>query len=278
MPAKIVIPVELPAEKRFAVRRVNFSGAHNFRDLGGYQTVDGATVRWGCLYRSDTLNQLTPADLKEFPRLQLDRLIDLRADLERDNEPDRLPVGEPIHIVHLPILDANSQVMADNVRAQIKAHKVKGLDTSLWMKEAYEHFVSRYSAQYSEFFRQLLEADGKPLLFHCTGGKDRTGFAAALILRILGVPQSTVMADYMLTQKYWQRASSKVYFFVFLARGPQAVRVIKQLTGAKEEYLETAFTTIDSLYGSFDAYVREGLALTPADIARLQQLLLEPAP
>ena len=92
-------------------RRLPFSGAKNFRDLGGYQTTDGRTLRWGLLYRSDSLHKLTGADLRYLSALCLDRIIDFRSTYEKSQEPDRLPEELKSRLVHIPILDSSTGLL-----------------------------------------------------------------------------------------------------------------------------------------------------------------------
>ena len=274
MPGTIVFPKDLPIEKREAHRRLTFSGTYNFRDMGGYAAADGRHVKWGVLYRSDKLQKLTKRDLQVLAGLNLSCVIDLRADFEREKEPDRLPDNTDIQLIPLPIVDTNSTLTREATQ-KIVARKFKGIDSSELLIDAYKQFVTTFTPQYRTFFKIVLAAEGKPILFHCKAGKDRTGFAAALLLRILGVPQQTVLQDYLLTQRYMQRALTWLFVFVRFTRGKKAMQLVQQLTGVKEEFLKAAFDTIDVQYGSFDAYVHDGLGLSDNDVETLRSRLTE---
>jgi protein-tyrosine phosphatase len=271
---KIVFPKDLPMAKREAHRRIGFSGAHNFRDLGGYRNSDGATVKWGLLYRADGLHHLSRRDVKALSRLGLARIIDFRAEFEQEKDPDRLPDDPKLKVVAIPIFDANS-LLGKEVRERITAGKLDGLDPEGLLHEAYLQFVSQFTPQYRAFFQEVLAAEGKPILFHCTAGKDRTGFAAALLLSVLGVPMETIRDDYLLTQVYGQKVLAPLYFYVRLVRGKRAMEMVQRFAAARASYLQAAFDAIDSTYGSFEAYVREGLGLSDADLKRLRDSLLE---
>lgn len=274
LPKSFAFPKDLPVAKREAHRRLAISGTYNFRDLGGYPTVEGSYVKWGVLYRSDKLCKLTKRGLKVLVKLGLWRIIDLRADFECENEPDRLPENTGIQLIALPIVDTNSTLTKDTTQ-KIVARQFNGIDPDVLFIDAYTQFVTTFTPQYQTFFQIVLAAEGKPILFHCRAGKDRTGFAAALLLRILGVPEQTVLQDYLLTQGYIQRSLTWLYVFVRLTRGKKAMQIVQQLTGVKPEFLQAAFDTIDAKYGSFDIYVHEGLGLSERDVETLRANLLE---
>jgi len=136
-------------------------------------------------------------------------------------------------------------------------------------------FATEFTPQFKAFIQEVLAAKGQPVLFHCTAGKDRTGFAAAILLRILGVPQETVMQDYMLSKPYALEARSRDIFILRLTKGEVTAGVVEKLSGVDATYLEAAFATIDAEYGSFENYVRDGLGLNDADVAALRASLLE---
>ncbi len=114
-------------------------------------------------------------------------------------------------------------------------------------------------------------------MFHCTAGKDRAGFAAALVLRILGVPKERVIEDYLLTNVFTEKETEKILWQIRLASFFQAdTDNIRQLLGVEERYIVAAFDAIESEWGSFDRYVSEGLGISAEEIARLRSIYLEP--
>jgi protein-tyrosine phosphatase len=272
--SKTIYPKDLPADEREAYRHIDFRGTSNFRDLGGYHNAEGRAVAWGKLYRSDALHKLTSGDQTALAKAGLVCAIDFRADFEREENPDRLPGQGEVRQVALPIFDTNSR-LGKEIREKIVAGQLDGIEPDELLEDAYAQFVSRFTPEFRRFIGEVVAAEGRPVLFHCTAGKDRTGFAAALLLRILGVPQQAVLRDYMLSQFYWQKSMAKVLFFVRLTRGPRAMKLVQQLSSAKEDYLLTAFAKIDELYGSFDNYVHEGLGLRHAEIDTLRACLLD---
>ncbi len=251
-------------------RRLDFSGAKNFRDLGGYRTCDGRTVRQGVLYRSGGLHKLTDADLKRLFALSLDRVIDFRSDYERELEPDR---DAKIRHVEIPIMDASTALIQESRDAF--AQKIRGIDPVKYMTESYTGFVKHFTPAFQKFFRELASAEGRPVLFHCTAGKDRTGFAAAVILRLLGVPQETVMEDYLLTNDYFFAGYKWNLMLARLMKGELFISVIKGFMRAEPYYLSAAFDTIEREYGLFENYICDGLGLSATDVERFQLAYLE---
>lgn len=260
---EIVFPKDVSAKVREAHRLITFEGTKNFRDLGGYKTKDNRTVRWGALYRSDQLHYLTDRDLKHFNKLNLTTLIDFRHLWERHRSPDPFPVYPTFKIVEIPVPNIFSAI--DRVYLEkVKMRNITDPEINAFMLYLYKRMVVECLPQYRQFAQEILIAKGKPVLFHCgSGGKDRTGFAAAIVLSILGVPENTVFYDYLLTNKY------KLPDF----RGePSGFAMV---VGVKEIWLKAAFDSIKAEYGSFRKYVFEGLQLTEKDIRRLRSYLLE---
>jgi protein-tyrosine phosphatase len=254
-------------------RRLPFSGAKNFRDLGGYQTLNRKTVRWGVLYRSDGLHKLTDADQKRLSALSLDRVIDFRAAHEKEREPDRLPADTNIRRVEIPILDSSTKVWHDS--HEEFEQNLKNIDPAIYMIETNAELATRFTPEMRQFIRELLASNGQPVLFHCAAGKDRTGFAAAILLRLLGVPQAVVMEDYLLTNKYFLSAYRLNLLIAQLMKGKQFMSAVKAFMEANPAYLGAAFDAIDREHGSFETYVRNGLGLSKKESDHLKNLYLE---
>jgi protein-tyrosine phosphatase len=255
-------------------RRLVFCGSKNFRDLGGYHTADGRAVRWGLLYRSDHLQKLTDADLRQLAALGLGRIIDFRAEYEKEAEPDRLPANTDIRMVEIPILDSTTAIWQDSPDKFIKDN-IKDIDPANLLTKTNIELVTRFTPQMRQFINELISGSGRPVLFHCAAGKDRTGFAAALILRILGVPPEAVMEDYLLSNQYYLSAHSWNLFVLQLVRGKRFSAVAKDFLEVQPAYLSAAFETIDREYGSFEKYVHTGLGMSEQDIELLKSIYLE---
>ena len=138
----------------------------------------------------------------------------------------------------------------------------------------YHQLCTVFHDTYRQFFQALLESVGKPVLWHCSAGKDRTGFAAALLLRLLGVDDQTVMQDYLLSQEYVE-IRRRLILKIGLLRGPRAARFIRRLNDVDASWLETAFQSVDDTWGHFNQYAKEALGLSFGDINQLREYYLE---
>lgn len=244
-------------------RSLKLSGASNFRDLGGYAGLGGQQVRWRRLFRSDHLAGLTPQDVQRLSDLGLTRAFDFRGVTERAAVPYELP-GVLQHA--LPIEPTVVQRMKELLDA---GHEVSAKDTVRLMQQTYRAFVHDNAQRFAELFGHLLDSDA-PLVFHCTAGKDRTGFAAALILLALGVPRSVVMHDYLLTNELFRMPPIEP------GRAPQ--EVLQVLWRVQEEFLDAALHAVDADYGGVDRYLKEALRLGERERQQLAQLYLQPPP
>jgi protein-tyrosine phosphatase len=238
------------------------AGATNFRDLGHYRTTTGATVAPGRLFRADHLGALTAEDLAQIRALGLRRVIDLRGATERGAAPCVL---EAVTVHSLPIEPTIVQKLGDLLAA---GHRLTPPEVIGHMQDTYRGFVRRNTHRFAELFAHLLESND-PTVFHCTAGKDRTGFAAALILRSLDVPQDEVMRDYLLTNERLKPMEA--------SRHGLAPEVQMVLWRVQPEFLLAAFEAVAADFGSLDTYLREGLGLREPERQRLRELYLDPA-
>ena len=180
-------------------RRPAVEGAPNLRDLGGYEAKDGRCVKWGTIFRSSNLARLTDSGLDQIKRLGINLVCDFRTEAETRKLPNRFPDSEAVGYVRLPI--QHGEFEPTSVFDRIKKGDCDWISED-FMIQGYIESVDRYTDVWARLFTLLSEPRNRPLLFHCTGGKDRTGAAAALILLALGVPTETVVADYGLSDGY----------------------------------------------------------------------------
>jgi protein-tyrosine phosphatase len=259
-------------QNRKTHRRLPLRSINNLRDLGGYQTVDGRTIRHHILYRAGHLGKLKERDQRKLTALNLHTIIDFRSAEEKQREPDRLPVND-VKVIELPILDEGNSAMMKDMRRRYDNNDFDGLDTNLVMFNTYRQFALDFTAEYAHFLQAVLQAAGQPVLWHCTAGKDRAGFASALILKILGVGFDTIQQDYLLSGKYIH-PDRKLMAVITLAKGLRPARLLKPLWAVKPEWIKASFDAINEHWGSFDVYRREALAFSDKDVTRLQKLLL----
>lgn len=241
------------------VRHLNLQGASNFRDLGGYRTVDGRIVRWRQLFRSNHLGHLTEADVAIVRGLGVRSALDFRGIEERAAAVCALA---EIEVHSLPI----EPTVVAALRAQLAAGSLSAAIALEIMRESYGDYVRRNTHRFRALFAHLLD-DRAPLVIHCTAGKDRTGFACALVLHALGVPDVVIGEDYLLTNRFYRRDTSSASDL------PDDVR---QAIGSVEaSFLAAAFDAIRADYGDLDNYLKEGLALGTGERAALQARYLQ---
>jgi protein-tyrosine phosphatase len=238
-----------------ATTAVELTGAKNFRDVGGYATVDGHTVRTGVVYRSNKLSELTDDDLESLAGLGVTTDVDLRNIIERHDEPDRVPTGARYQVADVLSL-AHGLHFHDNATVTLAKALAAGLlngSGNLGQSIAYPFMVDFVGADHAfgDLLRAIAAQDSGAIVFHCTAGKDRTGWSTAVLLSLLGVPRATVESDYLLS-------NDKL-------GDPDAVEL---------SWLRAAFDEVDHLYGSMDAYARQGLGLDDATIDALRARLL----
>lgn len=256
-----------------AQRWLALDGSRNFRDLGGYQTADGQTVRWGRVFRSGSLADLTDAGIAHLSRLELGLICDFRSDEERVKWPSRLPNGDEPQVAHLavrPVAQSPLEELLTTGRLweTMDAQDISPEDTRRAMANIYRSYARDHTAQYSVLLHRLAEAGDQPVLFHCAAGKDRTGFAAAVVLRALGVPMDVVLEDYLLTNHY-------IDAWLERREGDDYPIHIRAVLGADEDFLGAAFEAVDQEFGSFEAYLRDALAVTEERREGLRNALLE---
>ena len=274
----VLVPAQLPEAEREKHRLLNFAGIDNFRDLGGYATQGGQRVKWGLLYRSGTWHGATTADIEAANSLGLATFIDLRSTTEKELEPDKLPQPHSFNVVEIPILDEGNAAMVTEVMQRIESGDFDGFEPDALMVEGNRQFATVFTPQYQQFMQTVIAAEGRPVLWHCSAGKDRAGFAAAILLRVLGVPMDIVLQDYMASKDNALASRRNQLRLLGLLKGKEAEEKLTTLLGVDPTWLSAGFAAIDAQWGSFDTYVSEGLGLTAADIETLRALLLEPQP
>jgi protein-tyrosine phosphatase len=247
-------------------RAIVLEGVSNLRDLGGWP-VAGGRVRHGRVFRAAALVGLTAADAERLSGLGLATICDLRGRAEATAAPTphaRLP-GVRLHALPIePSVGAGLRDILATGGADATGEQARQL-----MRQAYVAYASDWSHHYRTLFDLLVDPAGPPLLFHCSAGKDRTGFAAALILTALGATRETVKADYLATRTHWRGDAE-------MAAGLPP-DLAAALLGVDAALLDAAFAAVDAAHGSFAAYAAERLGLDPPRLARLRATLVEPA-
>lgn len=242
-------------------RSLTLQGASNVRDLGGWPVVGGRRVRSGRIWRSAALHGLTEDDLRALEQAGIATVCDLRGTREAARAPSRLPPGAQAHPLPIePFVGASLQDMMERGAAT-------GEGATELLRQAYLAYVSDHLDSYRRLFALLLQEERRPLLFHCSAGKDRTGIGAALILTVLGADRATVMADYVATDRFWRRDHP-------LPPGtPQAAA--EAILSTHPALLEEALDGVLARFGGVEGLAREGLGLRNDSWTYLRDTLLE---
>jgi protein-tyrosine phosphatase len=251
--------------------------ARNARDVGGHRTAEGRTVATGRVYRAESLGRLTVADVTTIGRLGLVNVVDLRGQGEVDAlGEDRLPPS--VANVHLPIYDPDNDIYrlmteliasrdADRQRAVLGDGGAERI-----MLDVYRWFVADPGPRerFGQLLRQLAQPGQLPLLYHCTAGKDRTGWATAVLLTLLGVDRDDITADYLASN-----ANAVTLEALGVAHVMADPDLLRPLLEVRAEYLAMAFDEVTRVYGTFDRFVTRGLELDRETVAQLRSALLE---
>jgi protein-tyrosine phosphatase len=270
-------PPPAPVEKAAPGESLGIVSVVNLRDLGGYTTADGATVARGLVYRSNQLSGIPEGDMEKLAALGLKVDYDLRTADERDARPDELPPG--VEYVVVDVLADSPQagpamlekLMVDPAAAN---EEFGGGKVEEGFRQSYREFVTLPSAktEFSKMFLGMADEEKLPALFHCTTGKDRTGWAAAALLTLLGVPKDQVYEDYLRSNDNILPAyRHAIDPFVEAGGDPEIPAAI---LGVKREYLDAAFDEMEREYGTIENYFAEGLGIDADGQQALRDLYL----
>lgn len=258
-------------------RSLGIASVPNLRDLGGYATADGKTVATGLVYRSNQLSGVSREDMAKLSALGLRESLDLRTWAERSTRPDELPSG--VTYVWLDVLADSPQAGPAQLEKLMQDPRAANAELGGGKVEAsfaasYREFVSLPSArkEFRNFFLALGDEGQLPLVFHCTTGKDRTGWGAAAFLALLGAPKETIYEDYLRSNDYIIPAYQKVIDGFVAAGGEASIPVA--ILGVKKEYLDAAFDEMTTRYGSIEGYFADGLGIDAAGQQALRDLYL----
>ncbi|MCG7521845.1 tyrosine-protein phosphatase [Ruegeria sp. Ofav3-42] len=271
------LAIELPSQCDELPVSHPIEGLENFRQL---TTPDGG-IKPGILFRSDQLYDLSEAAVAELNALGLETIVDLRSHDELETHPNsridsvdfdvNLPIGsDPADIEKIMPLEVAEQIRPmwfdgkfEEINQLLEDH---GVDLRQTRIDRYQDFATKFDPQVSRFLHLLTDSNNFPLLFHCAGGKDRTGFMAAVTLLTLGYSKEDVMPDYLATNVYTFGELEKL-----VGQGPQSLR---PAFGAHPEQIEASLQIITDKYGSFEFYRRDILGISDHEVDAIKQNLL----
>lgn len=253
-----------------AERELPLQQGSNFRDVGGYITHDGKTVRWGKVFRSGAMPLLTEQDYRLLGNLDITAIVDLRSLEERDVAPDLLDDRTGAMFL---ANDYSLKPLMERYRQGSGENTYQGMETML-------------TQQYRMMFRQILADDGA-VLYHCSAGQDRTGIATALLYEVLGVDREQILKDYHLSTQLrrpqWEMPDvdpadypgNVIVQYYMTARAKGQTKAEPLYTPAGASHLAQFFTYIDQKYGGSSGYLEQVLGITAADQSRLRSIMLD---
>lgn len=256
--------------------QIRLQAAPTFRDLGGIEACDGRRLRGGRVFRAGDLMSPAGDEAEAIRRLGLRRVFDLRSAVERTRQPSAWAEFSGARAVSC---DVNTDVRsghADLLRLLAEDAGEEGAREM--MLHTYRNFSAGFAGQLRILFDALLDDEGLPLLLHCTAGKDRTGFACAMVLHALGVDEEQIFDDYLATGDVLVGGPladrMRDLLAEFIGR-PPSVRAIDLIMGVRREFLETAFAAIRDEYGSIDRFLEQAGGMDASRREALRQRLLE---
>lgn len=242
------------------IRHIEFDRLHNFRDLGGYRGDAGRTVRWGSLYRSDSLGKLRPgsADWERFSGLGVRTVIDLRYPFEIESR-GRVPAVDGLVYHNLSIEHRPYDQAAIN----------PDVDPWRYLADRYAEVLDDGAKELRTVLEVIAAEDSSPLVFHCASGKDRTGIVAALVLSLLGVAEAEVLTDFALTELATERLLAD-----WQANHLERASTWPSFGRAPAEIMRLTLGELAERYGSVQGYAAERLGLEPELTEALRRRLL----
>jgi protein-tyrosine phosphatase len=230
-----------------ATRDLAWDGCLNVRDLGGLPTEDGATTRFGSVIRADSVGLLTSDGWQALLDTGVTRIVDLRGQVEIDDDPPR---GVDVEVVHVPVLDHFDEAMWEEIRVLSEAAPSHAAATEL----VYLRFLEHCRPSLVRAIEAVATAPGV-VVFHCHAGKDRTGLVAAILLRLAGVPADVIAEDYALSAV---RLEPRHRRWLADAQDDAERARIARISATPREAMQAVLDALDQRYGGVDRYLLDG--------------------
>ncbi|UAY56974.1 tyrosine-protein phosphatase [Arachidicoccus terrestris] len=250
---------------------IPLQGTFAFRDIGGYGAANGKRIKSGKLYRSALLADLTQEDLWILEAFKVSTIIDFRGPLEVNAYPDKVPEGAR----YIELAAGSEADTPDDWAAMAREMKTKTPEESDDGAETYYKNIAACGKRYKPMFETLLNTHkDSAVIFHCAGGKDRTGIAAALIEYVLGVSYENIHKDYLYSNVARKSYNEEIAQLLYLKYGVPIARA-RQYGLAKPQFIKACFNQINEQYGSVDKFLKKELDLNAEKMEQLRRLYLE---
>lgn len=259
-------------------RFIHLDGVENTRDLGGLTTADGRTVKVGLLIRSGEIDEITDKGKATLDTMGVSTIIDLRTTKEATAHPAEWPAGTGPARHHFPLMEDRTDLIDE-----MRAHLRNGTATADWMDAAFQDSFGYIATDYPQNIRSVFEVllkneQAQPVLYHCSGGKDRTAVVTALILTTLGVPRDQITEDALLTNVAVDAdvTAGKMAAKINSDRGTTVTAEdVWPALGVRKAYVDNFYNTVEAKYGSIEEYLVNEIGLTEADVEVLRARYLE---
>lgn len=256
---------------------LELQGVENFRDLGGYPAGNGTVVKWGRLFRSGHMANLSRFDCSQLEPLQISALFDLRAPAERNAFPTSWH-GEPSPQIFTIDLHREDTDPVSDLFDQIMSGAISRQDVEAHMLEEYARMPFEYAPILKDLIERLLAATPGALVIHCTAGKDRTGCVVALLLALLGVSWDRIVEDYLLSNQGFAGEDKLSQIAKKYRRKVDdidaRIAALRPLVLVEQGYLDCAFAAVRREMGGLEQYFSATLGVSGADVGELKRLLL----
>ena len=249
-------------------RRLPLAGAVNFRDIGGIEAADATVVKRGLIYRADHLSRLTDQDFQFLQNHGLRTVCDLRSGREQKRSPDRLPTDGSIQYHSFPV---ESKIFDPGTALQrLQAGDQSWLDMD-FVTQLYRSYLEDFGPIWGRIYTMAASPVRLPLVFHCTGGKDRTGICAALLLTLLGVSREKIIGDHLLSNTYNAERLKPIYA-KFAELGVSAEKAAPYLQAPLEPLIDL-FDHLKKKYGTVEDYLLSKGEMKEETLRSLQNTL-----
>jgi protein-tyrosine phosphatase len=246
-------------KKILSERLLPIEGTPNFRDLGGLMTKDDRMVSWGKIYRSSNLADLSSRDLAYIQNLGLKSVADLRYTSEIEKDPDVLPIG--VGYYHFPI-GGKEGLFYQQLKRKVLKEGLRRKEAKVEFVKVMSMFADSAAHDFKPVMDLLIKGDETtPLVYHCSGGKDRTGYMSMVILAALGVEKETIRDEYLMSNFYRYKKNKSI------ARKGRLIGIdpetLEYILVVQAEYFDAVFDVIENKYGGIDNYLLEKYDITP---------------
>jgi len=230
-------------------RDLTWDGCLNVRELGGLPTAGGGETRTGSIVRADSVHQLSQEGWQALVEHGIRTVIDLRGDHEREDDP---PAELPVDVVHVPFMEA-SEAEWEEIGEEIEAAAAAAPDVAASTRDVYLIFLERFEANVARAVRAVADAPAGGIVIHCVGGKDRTGLLSAFLLRLAGVDDATIAADYALSE---ERLLTRHEAWFAAAESEAELERLRRIAQTPASSMAGVFEELERRHGGVEGYLR----------------------